>query len=1410
MQLPTVDAAATSLATGIDTLGNSTKAETSSHSVAFTTQTNLASGDQIKLWFPDFILNLDATENVSVTTGPTATASYSNSAKTITLTLAESFSAGSVVIAVADGKITNPATEGEYSVSILTLDASNGNDVLDSGIAKAGVENEISVTINVVPVITNVTSSRDDSTYEAIKGEIIPVQITFTGKVYVTGTPELALSAGGVATYFGGNGSSTLTFNYNLEGKNTGGTELRYLAKNSLSLAGGTIGLANGKPAILTLPEPGGENSFGYNKNIFIQYRNATVVNPPNFYKFEIIDEAGKTSDSTPPLKLEADNEATNIALSCDGGTNWSDWIPYPVGNQLNLENEDFDILSCGNSEGLKTISAKLSNSSGYESEIQQDSTIFEQASTDSDSDDNDDQGNQDNQGENGNQDTISTQTINVVKNTDTSKVTEIGYVDKNQIWKSFRDVVIDKNGQASVQTKAENKLEVREIAVENLANYQSSAATSSSSGVSTTAGEEDGATTTTTTVAKKTALKIITKKPILPTKDGKIPVNVKLILNTANTTGGDTITSEDADTERLSEKETATVASVEISSGTQVIKGGSGGGGNYTGVIYSPEIIENPPESSNSSLGLSDAVFLGSSRASIEFDQAVKLTLPVENKKNPQIYYFDEETEDWVRIVDAKNGSSGGELSEDGKMISVWVNHMTLFAVVEVKNLQLLGIKRIAVGSDTENRANFTSGEWFSPADVGNDDLVSFAWSGTGEKFYYTIDENSFPTSLANKISEETLFTTEFYLDNIKIKEGESYFHIVAEGSDGTRSKENIFVVNYDKTPPQLEKVWAEDGKLKLVFSEAITTSDNLTLYLNSGETVEIPAIKSAATSIEVTFELVENAKAEIISVVGMLIDRAGLIAINPEPLESTSDKIRNAKLTILHPTQLVEGRYFTKRNSVTIIPQAQGATKMRLAANLLGAENDWLDFSENEIEVPLANFGAQKILLEFGNETGENKSTGVVVTRLPANSAELEAMQTRQTSTLATLREKIAAKLKSLISWGVKSEHEEILAESNPAILPVEAIPSQEEIAELNAALAIAQKVRAEAAASQPSVRKIIKFGEQLAEQNFTLDNFLTLTEINALFGKVPAAETLTLQKYFDASIIAFSQNGGIIRAGQISLGMRDSDSDGISDLLEIEIGSNPFLRDSDGDGNSDGAEFLQLGSDPLVADLPISAGFVGLAKKIENPKPLLQGTAPAGENLRVVAVNANGEEILLGETVSDTDGKWMLVSEIVLQSDTYDLSLKNNSQTLASQTIEINLDFILLPPKIFTGKSEVFQENQPAFFGNTFYGSRIIAFFDQAAVAVIADNSLGDFVIKPPRNLGVGSHELILFTELADGSRSPTREISFTIEEAPKATAPTPFWKDWSNRQNQLILAALGILTIAGFFLLRKKRS
>jgi len=1447
IQLPEVEAAALSLVTGTDTLGTSTKGVTSSHSIAFTTKTNLVIGDKIQLYFSDFTLNLSSADNVSVTTGPSATASYSNSGKTITLALTTNFNAGNVVISVAAGKITNPATEGEYSVSILTFDTSNGDDVLDTGIAKAGVANIISVTINIFPVVTNVTSSKTDAYY--LEETIIPIQVTFSGTATVSGTPKLTLNSGGTANYTSGSGSSTLTFNYEV-GSEDAVADLDYSATNALSLNGGSI-VANGKAVVLTLSTPGEARSLGYNKNIGIGAQSSSQyhvsVSYPEFSKFLINDTAGKTSDSTPVIEVEARNEAKKISLSCNGGTTWSNWIVFPIGKKLNNGSDsDFNILSgagCDNDEGLKTIQAKVANSSGYESTIISDSTIYEaeavvdtipHASAESENENEDvaesavgnEAGITATESTETESDTVLvTTTLDIPKselseNASDNSVIEVGYADENGFWKSFRDFEVQ-DSQVTVSAQVEKEysddLEVRVIEVERLEDYSNKSddeiATENTDEIEVSAEEVQ-------------IVEIITDKPILPINGGEIPIKVRLITSTDEASESTmTLTSktENKDEIKAASLINSATAIVEISAETKVSSSES----NYEGVIYAPEIVKNPPKSSEKAIN-NEVFFVGSSSGDIEFDRPIKLTLFVKNKNDPKIYHFDEKIGDWIMTMDAVSETAGGELSEDGETVSIWVDHMTLFTVIDKEDfVKPAEIKRIAIGADAENRADFTSGEWFSSVDIGNDNRVSFAWSGNGEKFHYVLDDNSSATSLL-EISKDTEFTENFYLDKIRINEGESYFHISAEDEKGKRSEESVFVINYDKTAPQLAEVLVEktagfeksnEIDLKFKFSEEITTPDSFIVYFASGEILEIPTIKSATAEIGAKLVL---AKAdsfedlEIISIIGMLIDRAGLVAINPQPVASnfTISKIQNAEITVLYPAQLVEGRYLTSRDSVNVRPNAKGATKMRLVASVLDAkENEWQDYSGEEIEVPLTDFGAQKILLEFSNEVNERQFAGAVVTRFPANSAELADMQKKQSEVLSKIQAKISAKLKSLFTWGVATKHEEILAKSSPAIFPSADVPTAEEIKELNLVLGIAQKIQKETSKAELSMRKFLKLAEELAENDFTLDDFFTLTEINSIFAKISDGEIELVQKYLDPNTVSFLRSGEKIRVDQLSLGMRDSDGDGISDALEIVIGSNPFLADSDGDKKSDGEEFLDFGSDLMKkVDFANSAGFVNLAKRIEDPRPLLRGVSDAGEDLKVVAVNANGESILLGKTTANADGKWLLLPEVVLPAGSYELKLKNEVAEIASQKVEINLDFILLPPKIHTGKTRIFTENQPAFFGNTFYEGRVIGVFVSegriASTAVIADNSFGDFVIRPPQPLAAGEHTLITYVELADGTRSPARSVEFEIKENENLKPAASSFEIFS-RKNIAIGTSFLALLISGFLVFVHRR-
>jgi gliding motility-associated-like protein len=125
------------------------------------------------------------------------------------------------------------------------------------------------------PSVTQVTSSVADGTYKA--GDLIPVNVVFSGVVNVSGIPTLSLNTGATANYSGGTGTNTLTFNYTVAaGQST--ADLDYSSATALSLNGGTIADALANNATLTLAAPGTAGSLGANKSIVIDGIAPTVT----------------------------------------------------------------------------------------------------------------------------------------------------------------------------------------------------------------------------------------------------------------------------------------------------------------------------------------------------------------------------------------------------------------------------------------------------------------------------------------------------------------------------------------------------------------------------------------------------------------------------------------------------------------------------------------------------------------------------------------------------------------------------------------------------------------------------------------------------------------------------------------------------------------------------------------------------------------------------------------------------------------------------------------------------------------------------------------------------------------------------------------------------------------------------
>jgi hypothetical protein len=141
----------------------------------------------------------------------------------------------------------------------------NGGTIKDAGANNASLTlpatgtnglatKPIVISTTVDAVVTQVATSAPHGVYVA--GQVIPITVTFNVPVTVTGTPQLALNDGGVASYSSGSGTNRLTFNYTVAaGQNT--SDLDYASTSALGLNGGTIKDAATNNAILTLPATG-------------------------------------------------------------------------------------------------------------------------------------------------------------------------------------------------------------------------------------------------------------------------------------------------------------------------------------------------------------------------------------------------------------------------------------------------------------------------------------------------------------------------------------------------------------------------------------------------------------------------------------------------------------------------------------------------------------------------------------------------------------------------------------------------------------------------------------------------------------------------------------------------------------------------------------------------------------------------------------------------------------------------------------------------------------------------------------------------------------------------------------------------------------------------------------------------
>ena len=184
-----------------------------------------------------------------------------------------------VPVAGASATLSSPTAmtgaNGQASVTA-TANATAGSYTVTASATGAGTPATFNLTNTAgAATVTSLTSSTANGTYGV--GAVIPIQVSFSRLVNVTGNPLLALNSGGTATYTSGSGTSTLVFTYTVAaGDST--SHLDATSSAALTLNGGTILDSSSAPAVLTLPVGGATGSLFSNKNIAIDTTSPTVV----------------------------------------------------------------------------------------------------------------------------------------------------------------------------------------------------------------------------------------------------------------------------------------------------------------------------------------------------------------------------------------------------------------------------------------------------------------------------------------------------------------------------------------------------------------------------------------------------------------------------------------------------------------------------------------------------------------------------------------------------------------------------------------------------------------------------------------------------------------------------------------------------------------------------------------------------------------------------------------------------------------------------------------------------------------------------------------------------------------------------------------------------------------------------
>lgn len=272
---------------------------------------------------------------------------------------------------------------------------------------------------------------------------------------------------------------------------------------------------------------------------------------------------------------------------------------------------------------------------------------------------------------------------------------------------------------------------------------------------------------------------------------------------------------------------------------------------------------------------------------------------------------------------------------------------------------------------------------------------------------------------------------------------------------------------------------------------------------------------------------------------------------------------------------------------------------------------------------------------------------------------------------------------------------------------------------------------------------------------------------------------------KEYYDRGLLPYLPQGQLN-----TVGLRDSDEDGLADKAELAIGTDPFYYDTDQDKSPDGEEVLNQGSNPLEATSnPDTQGLVitnikdGMRTK--DTRPLVVGSGQPNTPVRLYEMKDNKPEMLIGEDATDDGGAFLIEPFLDLDEGDHRVAAfhtdDKGNRISQSQTVYFIIDKSLnVPPPDVTKITST--RMKPQVYGTTVFGSTVVGHFRSqlSSSAVISDTPSGEFVVTSARALQPGPHKAILYATLPNNVRSEKVTIPFTMADDGSIILDTfPYW-------------------------------